>query len=43
MRGFWVISLLLLAGCGSYENDKIDVDSAKNNNPLLVPPCLNNG
>jgi PBP1b-binding outer membrane lipoprotein LpoB len=31
---------VFLVGCGNYENDKIAVKKAKENNPLLIPPCL---
>lgn len=35
-----MLALMVLAGCGGYENEKVDVNKAKENNPLLVPPCL---
>jgi hypothetical protein len=40
MRVLLTILFVFLVGCGNHENDKISVDSAKENNPLLVPPCL---
>jgi hypothetical protein len=40
MRNLWMILFVFLVGCGDHENDKISLDNAKENNPLLVPPCL---
>lgn len=41
MKKFWsVVVLFLLIGCSGHENDKLDLKNAKENNPLLVPPCL---
>ena len=41
MNKLWSIAiLLLLMGCTGHENDKLDLKNAKENNPLLVPPCL---
>ncbi|MDR1551164.1 MAG: hypothetical protein LBS14_00585 [Holosporaceae bacterium] len=40
MKIFAMISILFLVGCGGYENERINVKKAKENNPLLVPPCL---
>jgi outer membrane lipoprotein-sorting protein len=40
MRLFLIMLLSLLSGCGGYENEKIRTDVAKENNPLLIPPCL---
>jgi hypothetical protein len=40
MRILFLMMFMSLVGCGSYENDKIDHDKAKTNNPLLVPPYI---
>lgn len=39
---FGIAVLLLMMGCSNPENDKLDLKNAKENNPLLVPPCLEN-
>jgi hypothetical protein len=36
---FLLMLFVSLLGCGGYENSKIELDKAKENNPLLVPPC----
>jgi hypothetical protein len=40
MRILSLAALVFVVGCGGYENDRIEVDGAKENNPLLIPPCL---
>jgi hypothetical protein len=35
-----VVLLLSLIGCSEHGNDKIETDNIKENNPLIVPPCL---
>lgn len=37
---YGLFSLFLLAGCGSYENDKIDVEGMNEKNKLLIPPVI---
>lgn len=35
----FMFSLLMVSACSSFENQGVDLESAKNN-PLLVPPCM---
>lgn len=37
---FGMALLLFLSGCSEHGNDKIETDGVKENNPLIVPPCL---
>ena len=36
----YLLLLLITAGCGGAENQRIDTESIKSS-PLLVPPCHN--
>ncbi len=36
---FLLVSLLMISACNSFENQSVDLESAKNS-PLLVPPCI---
>ncbi|MDR1560916.1 MAG: signal peptidase II [Holosporaceae bacterium] len=40
MKYYSIWLLLILIGCGGHENDKIKTEDLKENNTLLVPPCL---
>jgi PBP1b-binding outer membrane lipoprotein LpoB len=43
MRVLLLTAIVFLSGCSGYENDKIETAAAKENNKLLIPPCLNRG
>lgn len=36
---FLLISLLMISACNSFENQGVDLESAKNSS-LLIPPCV---